>query len=405
MEFSDQTLSTLPHDIQEIFTPVEHLEMSEAKMFEDEHSSRKRELSSESTASTCSSEDARKIAERERNRQHARNARARKKAYTDELVSRLENLKQVQEAERKETEALEEERRRQRRFWQETLKKVMDLRAEGCVEEGPWKELLADEFKLTLPITPYRSYSPADVVNNRRVMLGVEGMVNDTASLKVMVDNIGRKTRKMEGSAHVKYLLGTDEGENCFFGNHGLACSFMMRTVDARAYGAQCECEKSGMLRTSFTSEGLMDELELTFDGISMYHQLKRAAGVEDFPLVPNTLQSVLSDQSHHIVVTTAKRPFTITHVNQAWTQLCGFELSECKGRSLDILQGPETDMNCVKELCKLTAKGFAASMIVTNYNKQREPFRNHLKCYPVTSGCDGEVTHMVGVLDKISAC
>ena len=33
------------------------------------------------------------------------------------------------------------------------------------------------------------------------------------------------------------------------------------------------------------------------------------------------------------------QRPFRITHVNKAWTELCGFELEECQGKSLSILQ------------------------------------------------------------------
>ncbi|CAN0259436.1 unnamed protein product, partial [Discosporangium mesarthrocarpum] len=32
-------------------------------------------------------------------------------------------------------------------------------------------------------------------------------------------------------------------------------------------------------------------------------------------------------------------RPFRITHVNSAWTSLCGYELEECKGKNLSILQ------------------------------------------------------------------
>lgn len=52
---------------------------------------------------------------------------------------------------------------------------VFDLRAEGCVDEDAWAELVSEDLRLTMPITPYRSFSPADVVNNRRVLLGVDG--------------------------------------------------------------------------------------------------------------------------------------------------------------------------------------------------------------------------------------
>ena len=46
--------------------------------------------------------------------------------------------------------------------------------------------MLTEEFELSLPLTPYRPYDPADVEGGRRrVLIGVEGMISDTASLTV----------------------------------------------------------------------------------------------------------------------------------------------------------------------------------------------------------------------------
>lgn len=36
--------------------------------------------------------------------------------------------------------------------------------------------------------------------------------------------------------------------------------------------------------------------------------------------------------------------------------------------------QGPETDMTRVADLCKLSQKGYATSMVVTNHNKKVRP-------------------------------
>lgn len=52
---------------------------------------------------------------------------------------------------------------------------MFDLRADGCADEASWLEVLSPELHTTMPITPYRSFNPADVVNNRRVLLGVDG--------------------------------------------------------------------------------------------------------------------------------------------------------------------------------------------------------------------------------------
>ena len=107
---------------------------------------------------------------------------------------------------------------------------------------------------------------------------------------------------------------------------------------------------------------------------------------------------------SVHVCDCPAQRPFTITHVNDAWTRLCGYELSECEGQNLSILQGPQTDMSVVQELVNLSAKGMPASMIVTNYSKSGREFRNHLRCYPVTSDETGEITHIAGILNEVAA-
>lgn len=52
---------------------------------------------------------------------------------------------------------------------------MFDLRAEGCTDEALWLEVLSPELRMAMPITPYRSFNPGDVVNNRRVLLGVDG--------------------------------------------------------------------------------------------------------------------------------------------------------------------------------------------------------------------------------------
>lgn len=50
-----------------------------------------------------------------------------------------------------------------------------------------------------------------------------------------------------------------------------------------------------------------IEELEVTFDPIAFYHKLMLAQGKEDFPVVPNTLDMALKDDTSRIVVTTAK--------------------------------------------------------------------------------------------------
>ncbi|CAM9841368.1 unnamed protein product, partial [Discosporangium mesarthrocarpum] len=245
-----------------------------------------------------------KLQDRERNRLHARNTRARKKQHVKELQEQLEKLTAEQEATVAKDAAATKAIADRHDTWRHALRKVFDLRAEGSADEEKWLELLAEDFMFTLPITPYRSFSPADIVNNRRVMLGVDGMIADTQSLKVACDSLGVKTRGAEGRVGVEYLLGSDSNR-AFFNADGLMCTFMMRTTNAVARGAAMELEKSGMLRVRFNKDDKLEEMDMTFDCIAFYHQIMRAQGKSDFPLVPNTLSEAMKDENSNMVITT----------------------------------------------------------------------------------------------------
>jgi len=79
-------------------------------------------------------------------------------------------------------------------------------------------------------------------------------------------------------------------------------------------------------------------------------------------------------------VITEATRPFRITHVNEAWTKLCGYTPEESYEKTLGILQGPKTDPETVEKLCQDCEQGRATSMKVVNYNKQGGEFNNFLQ-------------------------
>ncbi|CAM9412901.1 unnamed protein product [Sphacelaria rigidula] len=168
----------------------------------------------------------------------------------------------------------------------------MDLRCEGVTEEDKWKELLSESFRFTLPLTPYRPYDPADIVEHRRVLLGMEGMVSDVSSLKAMCTDMARKCRakagvptKTKGGAgaegedrvHLKCFLGT--GDFLFSGPDGIMSMLSMRTIDARRYGSALEVEASGMLRARFAEDGKLEELDMMFDGVAVHQQIQKATG------------------------------------------------------------------------------------------------------------------------------
>lgn len=136
---------------------------------------------------------------RDRNREHARSTRLRKKAYVQKLKELVEGL----HAER--TEEV-----RQRRVAIQHLAEMQNVRR-GVVRTflrfhssfetdfRKWETILEESFWLKQPVTPYRSFRRTEIEQDCRISRGVEGMVADAASVSVMVEGIGsRSTRWMQ---------------------------------------------------------------------------------------------------------------------------------------------------------------------------------------------------------------
>ncbi|CAM9768532.1 unnamed protein product [Chrysoparadoxa australica] len=340
--------------------------------------------------------------QRAANRKHAQNTRERKKQHLANLEARVERLEAEKVAKEAELSQEAKELAQKHTAWRQTLRTLLNFRTSGQMDEEQWRTILSEEFKFTLPITPYRSYNPTDLVNSRRVMIGVQGMVTDTASFMVMRESIAAKSIGKESPVSIEYLLGSSE--HMFMGPSGLMSTFLLRTTDAVAKGAACELEQSGMIRAQFGNDGKLEEMDMMFDAIAWYQQLSKATRVESFPVIPNTLAEACKLEKENVVITTAQRPFRITHVNKAWTNLCGYTLDECEGKTLSILQGNETDMSTVEGLCTQAENAYPSSMVVTNHSKDGRNFRNHLRCYPlVDSENEGDITHILGILQEIA--
>lgn len=117
---------------------------------------------------------------------------------------------------------------------------------------------------------------------------------------------------------------------------------------------------------------------------------------------LPRTYASATeSDDPRAIVVTEASKPFRIVSVNAAWEQLCGFSAAECHGKTLECLQGPETDYEAITVLMAQLKAGEEAGTVLTNYTKTGRKFRNRLRVGPLMSDAN-EVTHVVGILTEV---
>jgi len=122
------------------------------------------------------------------------------------------------------------------------------------------------------------------------------------------------------------------------------------------------------------------------------------------FSSIPRNLKAALLPSPQARVITEVQPPFRITHVNAAWEGLCGFSQSEALGKTLEMLQGPETLSRDLELINARVLKREDVSMVLVNYKKNGSSFVNHLRVVPLTAGPGStEVTHMMGVLEDVT--
>eukprot|EP00591_Stephanopyxis_turris_P004982 CAMPEP_0195515148 /NCGR_PEP_ID=MMETSP0794_2-20130614/6322_1 /TAXON_ID=515487 /ORGANISM="Stephanopyxis turris, Strain CCMP 815" /LENGTH=214 /DNA_ID=CAMNT_0040643531 /DNA_START=450 /DNA_END=1094 /DNA_ORIENTATION=- len=116
---------------------------------------------------------------------------------------------------------------------------------------------------------------------------------------------------------------------------------------------------------------------------------------------LPHTLEEALESSPQARVITKTNAPFEIVDVNTAWEGLCGFSREEAVGKTLAMLQGPETDPSAVTALMSTLMRGEEAGTVLINYNKDGRKFQNRLRVAPLRENSDGtgKLTHFVGVL------
>ena len=269
-------------------------------------------------------EDNKAKANRDRNREHARNTRLRKKAYVETLKRTVHELSaQYESAERhrRVQASMVAERGSVRK---RVLQTFFFYRASGELGHEKWAKLLDESCMFALPITPYRSFSASEVVNNQRVVIGIDGMIVDTASLAVLLQSIGRAGARGERKITARYFSGPEvraartppssergarerhvrrttmlrravsnrlwgvgwlsrscslrgRRQDMLLDGDNLMCRWLMRTDNAIECGAFAECYKRGMLKARFTEQNKIIALEVS-------HRVAAAAAVSRRP-------------------------------------------------------------------------------------------------------------------------
>ena len=96
------------------------------------------------------------------------------------------------------------------------------------------------------------------------------------------------------------------------------------------------------------------------------------------------------------------KKGFPVLYVNPAFEKMSGYSLTEMKGISCNILQGPDTDPKVINEIRKALQEKREIKSVIRNYRKDGSMFWNELLIAPV-KGPDNKVTHFIGLQSDIT--
>ncbi|CAJ1919445.1 unnamed protein product [Cylindrotheca closterium] len=148
---------------------------------------------------------------RDRNREHAKSTRLRKKAYIQELKELVEGM----QAER--TEEV-----RQRRVAIQRLADMQNVRRQVihnflrflCNSERDkrkWSTILEDDFWLKQPVTPYRCFRRSEIEKESRISRGLDAIVADAASVAVMIEGVGSRSTRWMNFKRREFFLREEE--------------------------------------------------------------------------------------------------------------------------------------------------------------------------------------------------
>jgi len=200
---------------------------------------------------------------RDRNREHARNTRLRKKAYVEELKRTLTELvaqRDVAELEKRHSAQRELEQKEVRfRVMEEFLK----LRGRNEVNFARWVAILEDGFTLTLPLTDFgspaqhdnknQSVDVASVAFSNQVLNGPTEVMSDSCNLSTLLQTLGNGSGMDPTSKSSVVLLYHCGRKHFFMDGANAVLEWTVTSVGAINQGATKELTIKGTMHALFS--------------------------------------------------------------------------------------------------------------------------------------------------------
>lgn len=173
-----------------------------------------------------------------------------------------------------------------------------------------------------------------------------------------------------------------------------LMCPFVFRSKNAVLCGALSDCVMPGMIRANFSKGNKLQSMEMVYDSMGLMQQLDGANGGQvTAEVIPGSLEmALMSSPDEARVITEAHPPFSVAHVNEAWTRLTKYTQVEVEGQGLlQLLEGERTDAAAgirpgkPKHTLEDVARGISACSTNLHYDKFGNLFVDFMCSYPLT--------------------
>ena len=100
---------------------------------------------------------------RDRNRQHARSTRLRKKAYIEKLKQLVDGLHAERSEQDRKRRVEVQHLAEMHKVRRTVIKKFLSFHSSHVVDPKKWNTLLEEDFFLKQPVTPYRSFRCCEI--------------------------------------------------------------------------------------------------------------------------------------------------------------------------------------------------------------------------------------------------
>ena len=116
---------------------------------------------------------------------------------------------------------------------------------------------------------------------------------------------------------------------------------------------------------------------------------------------LPDLTQFLADTANVSVLITDASG--RIVWANAGFRRISGYSLRSIRGRKPgEILQGPDTDPDCVRFMSERIRSGLGFDREVLNYNSSGEPYWVNLEVTPIKDDA-GELTHFIGVQHDVT--